>query len=136
MYIACLKIKNVIYYLYHSLLDPETRYAHVEKLALVAIQEVQIFRHYILLRTVTVISDCNPMTYILSWKLLGGKYSKWIVILQEFYLEFNISKSKKSLFFADLICSLPSDSAPSHSEEYIPGDLLFLISTLDHVSNL
>ena len=57
--------------------------------------------------------------------------SKWIVILQEFDLEFIVAKSKKSLVFADLICSLPLDSPSSRSEEYIPYDTLFLISTLD-----
>ena len=95
------------------------------------VQDVQHFRHYILLRTVTVISDCNPMTYILSRQLLGGKYSKWIVILQEFDLEFTTAKLKKSLVLIDLICSLPSDSVPSGSEEHIPDDTLFLISTLN-----
>ena len=109
----------------------ETRYAHVEKLALAAVHVVQRFRHYILLRTITVVSDCNPMTYILSRQLLGGKYSKWIVILQEFDLEFTTAKSTKSLVFTDLICSLPTDSAPSHSEDHIPDETLFLISTRD-----
>ena len=107
----------------------ETFYAHVEKLALAVVQVVQRFRHYIILRTITVVSDCNPMTYILSRQLLGGKYSKWIVILQEFNLEFTTAKSTKSLVFADLICSLPTDSTPSHSEEHIPDETLFLIST-------
>ena len=73
--------EHVVYYLSRNLLDPETRYAHVEKLGLAAVHAVQRFRHYILLRTITVVSDCNPMTYILSRKLLGGKYSKWIIIL-------------------------------------------------------
>ena len=123
--------EHVIYYLSHNLLDLETRYSHVEKLYLATIQAVQSFHHYILLRTVTVISECNPMTYILSQQLLGGKYLKWIVILQEFDLEFTTAKSKKSLAFADLLRSLPSDSAPSRSEEFIPDDSLFLISTLD-----
>ena len=100
--------EHVVYYLSHNLLDTETRYAHVEKLALAIVCVVQHFRHYILLRTTTVISDCNPMTYILSRQLLGGKYSKWIVILQEFDLEFTTSKSKKSLIFAELLFSLPS----------------------------
>ena len=59
-------IEHVIYYLIRNLLDMETRYAYVEKLALAAVCFVQCFRHYILLRTTTVISDCNPMTYILS----------------------------------------------------------------------
>ena len=58
--------EHVIYYLYRNLLDLETHYAHVEKLALATVQAVQHFRHYILLRTVILISDCNPMTYILS----------------------------------------------------------------------
>ena len=71
------------------------------------------------------------MTYILSRQLLGGKYSKWIVILQEFDLEFTVDKSKKSMVFAELLCSLPSPSAPSLSEDHIPDETLFLISTLD-----
>lgn len=64
--------QHVIYYLSRSLLDIETRYAHVEKLTLAAVHAVQCFRHYILLRMITVVSDCNPMTYILSRQLLGG----------------------------------------------------------------
>lgn len=79
----------------------------------------------------TVISDCNPMTYILSRQLLGGKYSKWIVILQELDLEFTAAKSKESLIFAKLLCSLPSTAASSQLEDSIPDETLFLISTLD-----
>ena len=73
--------EHVVYYLSCNLLYTETHYAHVEKLALAAVHVVQRFRHYILLRTVTVVSDCNSMTYIISRQLLGVKYSKWIVIL-------------------------------------------------------
>ena len=121
--------EHVIYYLSRNLLDTETCYSHVEKLALAAVHDVQRFRHYIMLRMITVVSDCNPMTYILSRKLLGGKYFEWIVILQEFDLEFTTAKSTKSLVFADLICSLPTDSTPSLSEDYIPDETLFLVSS-------
>ena len=65
--------EHVVYYLSRNLLDIETRYAHVEKLALAAVQVVQRFCHYILLRTTTMVSDRNCMTYILSQQLLGGK---------------------------------------------------------------
>lgn len=68
--------EQVIYYLSRNLHLTEIKYPHVEKLALVAIQVVQRFLHYILLCKTTVISDCNPMTYILTKQLLGGKYSK------------------------------------------------------------
>eukprot|EP00253_Pinus_taeda_P016027 PITA_16027 len=63
--------EHVIYYLSHNLIDTETCYAHVEKLALANVQVVQHFRNYILLRTTTVISECNHMTYILTHQLLG-----------------------------------------------------------------
>ena len=69
------------------------------------------------------------MTYILSRQLLGGKYSKWIVILQEFDLEFIKSKSKKSLVLAELLCDLPSDSTATTTEPYIPYESLFLIGS-------
>ena len=81
-------IEHPIYYLSCNLNDTESKYSHVKNLALAAVQVVQRFRHYILLRKTTIISKCNPMTYILSRQLLGGKYSKWIVILEEFDLEF------------------------------------------------
>jgi hypothetical protein len=93
--------EHVIYYLSRSLMTTEAKYLHVEKLALAAVQVVQRFRHYILLRKTTVISDCNPMQHILTCQLLGGKYSKWIVILQEFDLEFERAKSKKYLVFSN-----------------------------------
>eukprot|EP00253_Pinus_taeda_P003989 PITA_03989 len=124
-------IEHVNYYLSRNLLDTETRYAYVEKLALATVCAVQRFRHYILLRTTTLISDCNPMTYILLRQLLGGKYSKWIFILQEFDLEFTAAKSKKSLVFTEPLCSLPSATTSSQIEESIPDETLFLISTLD-----
>jgi len=39
--------KNVVYYLSKSIIGPELRYSHVDKLALEATIVVQIFHHYI-----------------------------------------------------------------------------------------
>jgi hypothetical protein len=73
--------EHVIYYLSRSLTPTETKYLHVEKMALATIQAVQRFRHYILSCKTMVISNCNPMQHIFTGQLLGGKYSKWILIL-------------------------------------------------------
>ena len=73
--------EHVIYYASKNLMDSETRYSRMEKLALATVIAVQNFRHYILLRTTTVLADQNPMYYILTRQVLGGKYSQWIVIL-------------------------------------------------------
>lgn len=58
--------EHVIYYLSQTLNPTELKYSHVEKVALAAVQVVQRFRHYVLLRKTTVISDCNPMIYIIT----------------------------------------------------------------------
>jgi hypothetical protein len=123
--------EHVIYYLSKSLSGPELRYSHVEKLALAAVIVVQRFHHYILLCTTTVIADSNPMYHILTRQVLGGKYSKWIVILQEFDLEFAKSKAKKSLVFAELICDLPHADEDVEPRDSLPDETLFLISTSD-----
>ena len=100
-------LEHVIYYDSKSLLDFKTRYSHVEKLALAMVIIVQKFCHYILLHTTIVYDDSNPMYYVLTRQVLWGKYSRWIVILQEFQLEFSKTTSKKSLVFGELICVLP-----------------------------
>eukprot|EP00253_Pinus_taeda_P007115 PITA_07115 len=123
--------EHVIYYLSRTLNPTELKYSHVEKLALAVVQAIQRFRHYILLHKTIVISDCNPMFYILIKQLLGGKYSKWIVILQEFDLEFEKSKSKKYLVFVELMCDFPRVDSETVAEDPIADESLFLISTLD-----
>ena len=69
-------IEHPIYYLSKNLNDTERKYSYVEKIALAAVQAIQRFRHYVLFRKTTILSDCNPMTYILSRQLLGGQIFK------------------------------------------------------------
>ena len=71
------------------------------------------------------------MYYILTRQVLGGKYSQWIAILQEFDLEFSKATSKKCLVFAELMCDLPCASTESEPSDSLPDEFLFLISTTD-----
>jgi len=54
--------------------------------------------------------------YILTKQLLGGKYSKWIVILQEFDFEIEKYKAKKSLVFVELMCDFPRTDTETVAE--------------------
>ena len=85
-------VEHVIYYLSRALARPKLRYSHVEKLALAVVNAIQRLRHYILLRKTTIVADVNPFQYVLSRRIVGGKFNKWIVILQEFDLDFQSSK--------------------------------------------
>jgi hypothetical protein len=121
----------VIYYLSRGLIGLELSYSHIEKLALAIVHAVQWFRHYVLFHKTTVIAVVNPFQYILTRRVIGGKNSRWIVILQEFDLDFISAKSKKSLVFAELISKILVESGDVVPEESpIRGDM-FLIAYTD-----
>jgi hypothetical protein len=123
--------EHIIYYLSRGLVGPELNYSHIEKLALAAVHVVQQFHHYILFRKTTIIVIVNPFQYVLTRRVIDGKISRWIVILQEFDLDFVSVKSKKSLVFAELISELLVESGDVTPEESpIKGDI-FLISSSD-----
>ena len=63
--------------------------------------------------------------------MIGGKYNKWIVILQEFDLEFISVKSKKSLILVELISDFPSLEEEEVYEDTFLDEHIFLISNLD-----
>jgi hypothetical protein len=72
-----------------------------------------------------IVTPCNISILDNSW---GGKYSKWIVILQEFDLDFEHTKSNMSLVFSELICDLPFTETENVAKDSLPNESLFLIS--------
>ena len=78
-----------------------------------------------------VVADVNPFHYVLSRWIVGGKFNKWIVILQEFDLDFQSAKSKKYLVFAKLIAEFSVQEDVAIEEDSFLDEHIFLISTYD-----
>ena len=78
-----------------------------------------------------VVADVNSFQYVLSRWIVGGKFNKWIVILQEFELDFQSAKSKKSLVFAELIAKFPTEEDVAVEDDSFPDEHILLISTFD-----
>ena len=72
-----------------------------------------------------VVAQVNPFQFILTRRMIGGKYNKWIVILQEFDLEFVSVKSKKSLIFVELIFDFPSEEEEEVYEDTFVDEHIF-----------
>ena len=72
----------------------------------------------------------NPFQFVFSRRVIGRKYNRWIVILQEFDLKFLSDKSKKSLVFAELISKFPCEEEIVNEESF-PDEYIFLISSQD-----
>jgi hypothetical protein len=78
-----------------------------------------------------VVSDVNPFQYSLTRCIIGGKYNKWIFILQEFDLDFASAKSKKSLVFVELIFDFSQlDEGVIHIDSFT-DEHIFLVSSSD-----
>jgi hypothetical protein len=107
------------------------KYNHEEKLALVVILTVQKLHHYILLYTTKVIADSNPMQYLLSRRKINGKFSQWIIILQEYDLKFSTPKRKKSLILTELVTAFPSNTTSFPINTDFPDEHLFYITSDD-----
>ena len=88
-------------------------YSHIEKFLLGYMHAIQ----------------SNPMQHILTQWIIKAKYSKWIVILQEFYLEFVASKSNMSLVFAEAMFELPKDNKDIVFYESLVNETLLLIAS-------
>jgi hypothetical protein len=122
---------HVTYYLIRGLVGPKLNYSHVEKLSLAVVHVVQWFCHYILLCKTTVIVIVNPFQYVLIRRVIGGNISIWIIILQEFDLDFVSMKSKKSLVIAELILELSVQSSDIIPEDSPTNGHIFLITYSD-----
>ena len=78
-----------------------------------------------------VVTNSNPMAFLLSRRILTGKYTRWVVILQEFDLEFVTPKSKKGLALAELISELPTGTQDPPVNDDFLDEHLFGIATDD-----
>ena len=71
------------------------------------------------------------MQYFLSRRQVNGKFARWIVILQEYDLEFSTLKSKKALILSKLVTTLPSDTTSTPVSTNFPDEHLFYITSDD-----
>jgi len=90
---------------------------------------IQHLHHYILICKTAVVVDVNPFQYILTRRIIGGKYDKWIFILQEFDLDFASAKSNKYLVFAELISDFPRLDEDVIHVDLFADEHIFLVSS-------
>ena len=123
--------ENVIYYISQKLTGPPLRYSPEEKLPLAVVFSAQKLCHYIIANHTGVVVDSNPMWYLLIRCLLQGQAAKWVVVLQEFNLEFVSPTIIKALTLTMLMTDLPPLTVSSPPKDDLPDDFIFVISTND-----
>jgi hypothetical protein len=93
----------VIACLDRRLLDPETRYAHIEKLCLSLYYACVEMRHYLLSSTCVVACQADVIKHMLYWPILCGRIDKWAYTLIEYDLTFEPLKTYKGQVLTDFV---------------------------------
>jgi hypothetical protein len=85
----------VIAYLSRHLLDPETRYAHIEKLCLSLYYACSKMRHYLLSSTCVVACQADVIKHMLYRPILNVRIGKWAYALIEYDLTYEPLRALK-----------------------------------------
>jgi hypothetical protein len=93
----------VIAYLGRSLLNPETRYAHIEKLCLSLYYACFKMRHYLLSSTCVVAWQADVIKHMLYQPILRGRIGKWAYALIEYDLTYEPLRALKGQVLVDFI---------------------------------
>lgn len=99
-------VQQLIYFVRKTLLNAETRYAKLEKVALALRTTAKNIRPYFQAHAIVVLTD-QPMQVILHKEDLSGRLVKWAIELGEFGIEYRPWQSLKGQVLVDFIIELP-----------------------------
>jgi len=94
--------QSPIYYVSKSLLDAETRYPHLEELALVLVMASRRLRPYFQYHPISVIT-AYPLRNILHKQELSGRLAKWAIELSEYDIIYQPRTVIESQVLADFV---------------------------------
>ena len=80
--------ERLVYFITKTLKEYEIKYTPIKKLCQCIVFAVERLRHYKINSTTHVLTQENPLRYLMSKPCLNGRLTKWIMLLQEFDLKF------------------------------------------------
>ncbi|KAL0716302.1 hypothetical protein Bca4012_065624 [Brassica carinata] len=95
-----------IFYISKTLLDAETRYPLMEKLAFAVVTSARKLRPYFQSHTIVIITTF-PLRTILHSPSQSGRLAKWAIELSEYDVEYRPRTCAKSQVLADFLVELP-----------------------------
>ncbi|KAK0598996.1 hypothetical protein LWI29_001360 [Acer saccharum] len=108
--------QHPVYYVSKTLLDAETRYSRLEKLALALMDAARKLRPYFQCHSIKVLTT-YPLKNILHKPELSSRLTKWAVELSEHDISFHPRSAMKSQVLADFVTDFtPSENVQAEQE--------------------
>ncbi|KAM1216401.1 hypothetical protein EV1_012756 [Malus domestica] len=95
-------VERPVYYASKALLDAETRYSNIEKLALALVMSARKLRPYSQAHSIIVLTN-HPLRQILQSPDTSGRMIKWAIALGEFDISYQPKPAEKGQAMADFI---------------------------------
>ncbi|KAL5843565.1 hypothetical protein ACOSQ4_009523 [Xanthoceras sorbifolium] len=106
----------LVYYINKTLLDAETRYTQLEKLAIALVTAAHKLRPYFQCHTISVLTTF-PLKNILHKPELSGRLVKWTVELSEYDVNYQPCTAIKSQVLEDFIADFTPEILQQAEEE-------------------
>ncbi|KAL1223377.1 RNA-directed DNA polymerase-like protein [Cardamine amara subsp. amara] len=103
-----------IYYISKTLIDAETRYPAMEKLALAVVTAARKLRPYFQSHAIVVMTS-HPLRTILHSPSQSGRLAKWAIELSEYDIEYRPRTAAKARVLADFIIELAVENSNTSS---------------------
>ncbi|KAK0572810.1 hypothetical protein LWI29_037640 [Acer saccharum] len=108
--------QHPVYYVSKTLLDVETRYSRLEKLALALVVAARKLRPYFQCHSIKVLTTC-PLKNILHKPELSGRLTKWAVELSEHDISFHPRSAMNSQVLVDFVADFaPCENVQAEQE--------------------
>jgi len=110
--------ERLVYFISRTLKDYKTRYTPIEKLCQCIMFSTKRLRHYMINSIIHVLTQVDPLRYLMSKPCLNGRSTKWVMLLQEFDLNFVKQKSIKGQVVTYFIVEFPMEDSKKLREEF------------------
>ncbi|KAH9698193.1 hypothetical protein KPL71_023923 [Citrus sinensis] len=125
------RIPHVIYYASMTLNDAQLNYSTTEKEMLAVVFALEKFRSYLIGCKIIIFTDHAALKYLLTKKDAKARLIRWVLLLQEFDLEFKDKKGTENVV-ADHLSRLHFDTItePLILNESFPDEQLMNVEVL------
>lgn len=114
----------------HTLISYEKNYNIIEKACLAVVFASQKLRYYMLAHTTRLVAKIDPLKYLLSKATLTGRLAKWVMIFNEFDIQYVERKAIKGQKIADQLVDAPMQSLIPMNIDFLDESIL----TLTHLT--
>ena len=75
------KVEQAVYYLSKKFLPHEVKYEQIQKTCAAVVWTTRKLRHYYQAYSIQVVAKEDPMRYLYESPSLGGKLSRWLILM-------------------------------------------------------